>query len=88
MGVLASYVFSSVSDGILPHLREPVEEVFNGVVQHKGLPTRQDFRDLRNRVDMLDYNAREATKVLHEIKGQLKRTLEVIDAAQSRLQGK
>ncbi len=76
MGVLSNYVFSSLSDGILPHIREPVEEIFDGVVQHKGLPTRQDFRDLRNRVDMLDYHTREATKTLHELKRRIKECLD------------
>ncbi len=76
MGVLTNYVYSSFSDGILPYLREPVEEVFDGVVQHKGLPTRQDFRDLRNRVDMLDYHTREATRTLHELRTRLKKAVD------------
>ena len=86
MGVVSTYVLSSLSDGVLPYLREPVEKVFAGVVQHKGLPTRQDFRDLRNRVDMLDYRAREVTKVLHELKGELKRTLQSVQETEDRLE--
>lgn len=80
MGVLGNYVYSSFSDGILPYLREPVEEVFEAVVQHKGLPTRQDFRDLRNRVDMLDYHTKEATRTLHELRSRLKSALEGLAA--------
>ena len=79
MGVISSYLMSSMNDAMLPHLRGPVEEVFDGVVQHKGLPTRADFRDLRNRVDMLDYRCREATRLVHEIRGLAKRTLEAAD---------
>lgn len=79
MGVISSYLLSSMNDAMLPHLREPVEEVFEGVVTHKGLPTRADFRELRNRVDMLDYKCREATKLVHAIRGQAKRTIEVAD---------
>jgi hypothetical protein len=83
MGVLSSYLLSSVNDAMLPHLRGPVEEVFEGVVQHKGLPTRADFRELRNRVDMLDYRCREATRLLHEIRGQAKRAIQSADDAES-----
>jgi hypothetical protein len=79
MSILTSYLFSSFSDGLIPHLREPVEDVFAQVVEHKGLPTRQDFRELRNRVDMLDYKTREVTKALHQVKGQLKRTREILE---------
>jgi len=73
MGVISSYLLSSMNDAMLPHLRTPVEEVFEGVVQHKGLPTRADFRALRNRVDMLDYKCREATRLVHEIRGAAQR---------------
>lgn len=85
MGVIRDYLWSSLGDGIIPHVREPVEAVFADVVEHKGLPTRQDFRDLRNRVDMVDYNAREVTKTLHALRGQLKRCQEQIDEARGTL---
>jgi len=80
MGVISSYLLSSLNDSVLPHLRGPVEEVFEGVVSHKGLPTRADFRELRNRVDMLDYRCREATRLVHEIRGEAKRTIDAASA--------
>jgi hypothetical protein len=86
MGVVSNYVFSAMSDSALPHMREPVEDVFNEVVENKGLPTRQDFRDLRNRVDMLEYNAREVTKLLHEVRGLVSRTRESTAAARASME--
>jgi hypothetical protein len=83
MGVIGSYLASSLNDTVLPYLRGPVEKVFDGVVQHKGLPDRQDFRELRNRVDMLDYNAREATRKLNELSVELKRVRERIESARA-----
>lgn len=71
MDILRSYVSSSFSDGLIPHLRNSVEELFTDVVERKGIPSRQDFRELKNRVDMLDYNAREVTRTLNELKSQL-----------------
>jgi len=76
MGVIRSYIFSSLNDGVIPHLREPVEDVFDKVVKQKGLPTRQDFRDLRNRIDMLDFSTREATRLLNEVRGSVKKLAE------------
>jgi len=56
---------------MIPHLRNSVEELFSEVVERKGIPSRQDFRELKNRVDMLDYTAREVTRSLNELKSQL-----------------
>jgi hypothetical protein len=72
MGVIADYIASALSDSVIPHLREPVERVFDRVVEHKGLPTRQDFRELRNRIDMLEYSSRELTRELHGARTRLK----------------
>ncbi len=72
MGLFSNYVNSSLSDAAIPYLREPVEGVFDEVIEHKGLPTREVFRDLRNRVDMVDYHLREATKKLNELKKSLR----------------
>ena len=85
MGIISSYILSSFNDAVLQHLRAPVEEVFDGVVQHKGLPTRDDFRELKNRVDMLDYRTREATKLVHEIRGITKRTIASVEEAERAL---
>jgi len=71
MDILRSYVSSSFSDGLIPHLRNSVEEIFADVVERKGIPSRQDLRELKNRVDMLDYNTREVTKALNELKSQM-----------------
>jgi len=71
MGILASYVSSSFSDSMIPFLRSGIEELFADVMVRKGIPSRDEFRELRNRVDMLDYSTRELTKTLNELKGLL-----------------
>ena len=85
MGVISSFVLSSFSDGLVPHFREPVESVFDGVVEHKGLPNRQDFRELRNRIDMLDYQTREVTKSVNELRGRLDEVTRTVSEAEERL---
>ncbi len=71
MGLITSYFLSSINDGALPYLRDPVVELFDRVVEHKGVPTRQDFRSLRDRLDMLEFQLRQSRKVVGEIQGQL-----------------
>jgi len=71
MGLLTSYFLSSLNDGALPYLRDPVVELFDRVVEHKGVPTRQDFRTLRDRLDMLEFQLRKSRKTVGEIQGQL-----------------
>jgi hypothetical protein len=73
MGVIGSYMVSSLNDAALPSLRGPVVSIFERVMVERGLPSREDFRELRNRVDMLDYKARECTRALHELRAQLKK---------------
>lgn len=71
MGIVRSFVASAMGDGIMARLRRPVTDVFDEIVQQRGLPTRQEIDDLRNRADMLDYRAREAARILGEIRSVL-----------------
>ena len=86
MGVLASWLVSSVHDSMIPPLREPVLKIFEAVVESKGLPSRAVFRDLRNQLDMIDYQARESNKGLMELKGAVKRLNEEAAASLARAQ--
>jgi inorganic triphosphatase YgiF len=81
MGVFTSYVLTSLSDASIPHLREPVENVFKEVMINKGLPTREDFRELRNRIDMLDYHIRESNKALNAVRAGCKTVLADVEKA-------
>ena len=56
---------------MIPYLRGGVEDVFVEVVERKGIPSREQFRELRNRVDMLDFNTRELTKKLNAMKTEV-----------------
>lgn len=71
MSIFRSYLSSSFSDSMIPHLRGGVEDVFMEVMDKKGIPSREEFRELRNRLDMLDYRTREVTKATNELKNVL-----------------
>jgi|GEM_PF-4706355 len=76
MGLISSYFISSLNDGALPYLRDPVVEVFDRAMQHKGVPTRKDFRDLRDRADMLEFQLRKAKKSIGALQGELQELAE------------
>ena len=84
MSVIKSYFATAASDAAIPHLRPSVEEVFEEVRTSKELPTREGFRDLRNRVDMLDYNTRELNKSLNVLRAGLKKVLSDVQEANRR----
>lgn len=73
MGIVANWLWSSVNDASIPYLRPSVEQVFDAVSDSRGLPSKQDFRDLRSRVDMVDFQARELNKQAIELRAQLQR---------------
>ena len=71
MSIIRSYLSSSFSDSMIPHLRGGVEDLFSEVMEKKGIPSREEFRELRNRLDMLDYRTREVTKATNGLKDAL-----------------
>lgn len=73
MGILVNWLLSSANDAAIPHLREPVEKLLDGVIENRGLPSKADLRDLRGRVDMADFRVRELNKALLEVRGSLRR---------------
>ena len=74
--MISSYFISSLNDGALPYLRDPVVEVFDRAMQHKGVPTRKDFRELRDRADMLEFQLRKAKKSIGALQGELQELAE------------
>jgi hypothetical protein len=80
MGVVSGYFLSSLSDGVLPVLRDPVTETLEDLLLHKGLPTQRDYEDLKNRVDMIEFRARDLTRTLNELRGLLDKTREILDS--------
>ena len=74
--MITSYFLSSLNDGALPYLRDPIVDVFDRVMEHKGVPTRKDFRALRDRADMLEFQLRKAKKSIGEFQGELQELAE------------
>jgi hypothetical protein len=73
MGILVNWLLSSVNDAAIPYLRDPVGKVLDEVVHQRGLPSKGDLRDLRDRVEMADFRVRELNKTVQEVRGQVRR---------------
>ena len=54
MGGMLNLVLGGVADRLVPVMQTPVEDIIYEVLDQKGLPTRSEVRDLRNKLDRLE----------------------------------
>ncbi len=76
---MTSFLFGNVADRLVPVLQTPVEDIIYEVLDQKGFPTRQEVRDLRNKLDRLEKSLENLTTAL----GTLKTEVEQAGAAAS-----
>jgi len=50
MGSTRDFIAATLSDGMLPVLRRPVEDVIYETLDHRQIPKRTDFKELRDLV--------------------------------------
>ncbi len=88
MGSLRSLVFGGVAERLVPVLHTPVEDIIYEVLDQKGLPSRSEVRDLKNKLERLESSVGEMTEALEGIRGQMteinKAALEAKEAAPTR----
>ncbi len=68
MSGLLGFVVGGVADRLVPVLQTPVEDIIYEVLDQKGLPTRSEVRDLRNKLDRLEKTLADLTASLGELK--------------------
>lgn len=68
-GVLG-FVIGGVADRLIPVLQTPVEDIIYEVLDQKGLPTRAEVRDLRNKLDRLEKTLTDLTSAFESLKEQ------------------
>ncbi len=61
---MTSFLFGNVADRLVPVLQTPVEDIIYEVLDQKGFPTRQEVRDLRNKLDRLEKSLENLTGAL------------------------
>lgn len=74
---MLSMILGPIAERLIPVLQTPVEDIIYEVLDQKGLPTRAEVRDLRNKLDRLE-------KTLGELSGALETLKGTVDAAAER----
>lgn len=83
MGTLRSLVFGGVAERLVPVLHTPVEDIIYEVLDQKGLPSRSEVRDLRNKLERLETSVGEMTAALEGIRGQMTQVNEAASKARA-----
>ncbi len=86
MSTLSNFLINNVADKVTPLLQTPVEDIVYEILDRKGLPTRAEVRDLKNRLEKLEETIRNLGGSLDglrtEIEGGVRRSQEAGQAAQ------
>lgn len=64
---MTSFLFGNVADRLVPVLQTPVEDIIYEVLDQKGFPTRQEVRELRNKLDRLEKSLGNLTTALESL---------------------
>ena len=87
MSGLFGFVVGGVADRLVPVLQTPVEDIIYEVLDQKGLPTRSEVRDLRNKLDRLEKTLADLTASLTQLKEGAEKAADdaerALEAAQS-----
>lgn len=74
---MLSMILGPLAERLVPVLQTPVEDIIYEVLDQKGLPTRAEVRDLRNKLDRLE-------KTLEDLSGTLEKLKSTVDDASER----
>ena len=66
---MLSMILGPIAERLIPVLQTPVEDIIYEVLDQKGLPTRAEVRDLRNKLDRLEKTLAELSGALEQLKG-------------------
>ena len=62
MSTISNFMLANLAERLTPLLQTPVEDIVYEILDRKGLPTRSEIRDLKNRLERID----EEVKKLNE----------------------
>jgi|GEM_PF-1528810 len=83
-----SMILGPLAERLIPILQTPVEDIIYEVLDQKGLPTRAEVRDLRNKLDRLEKTLSELSTALDSLKTTVDEASEVASAAAAAPAGK
>ena len=70
MSTISNFMLANLAERLTPLLQTPVEDIVYEILDRKGLPTRSEIRDLKNRLERID----EEVKKLNEQLSRLRET--------------
>ncbi|HCP48188.1 MAG TPA: hypothetical protein DIU15_19270 [Deltaproteobacteria bacterium] len=71
MGAISSFVLGGVAERLVPAIHTPVEDIIYEVLDQKGLPTRSEVRDLRNKLERLEKTIADLTSTLEGLRDEV-----------------
>ena len=71
MGGFLSIVVGGVADRLVPVMQTPIEDIIYEVLDQKGLPTRSEVRDLRNKLDRLEKTIGDLSGAIDGLRGDV-----------------
>ncbi len=80
---MMSMILGPIAERLIPVLQTPVEDIIYEVLDQKGLPTRAEVRDLRNKLDKLEKTLAEMSGALEQLKGTVDKANEAAVRAQA-----
>jgi len=80
---MLSMILGPLAERLIPILQTPVEDIIYEVLDQKGLPTRAEVRDLRNKLDRLEKTLGELSSALDSLKTSVDDASEKAAAAAS-----
>ena len=81
---MLSMILGPLAERLVPILQTPVEDIIYEVLDQKGLPTRAEVRELRNKLDRLEKTLTDLTTALEGLRGTVDAVAAKADAAQQR----
>lgn len=84
MGWISDFLYSSISDTLLPVVRPLLEDVVMEVLNDRQVPTRTDFREVRDLVNGMRGTVSTAGTTAKKLAGRIE-ALEVAQAEQAAL---
>lgn len=78
---MLSMILGPIAERLIPVLQTPVEDIIYEVLDQKGLPTRAEVRDLRNKLDRLEKTLGELSSALENLRTSVDEASEKAAAA-------
>jgi hypothetical protein len=68
MSTISNFLLANLAERLTPLLQTPVEDIVYEILDRKGLPTRSEIRDLKNRLERIDEEVKELTDQLARVR--------------------